>query len=140
MYILNPDKDPLPWRGYCSIPSMASPPESDHGLHLPSDLSFTGDNYPDFPPENFETLPPAGLFIGVFTVDSGYERRSLIRTSWASHPRSREGASEGDGGIGTSRTIVRFIMGQPSKDYERRIQLEMESAYSSLNSSYLSCH
>jgi hypothetical protein len=51
----------------------------------------------------------------------------LMRTTWASHPRSRDGAGQGDDGFGTSRTIVRFVLGQPSKDWERRVKLEMES-------------
>jgi hypothetical protein len=52
----------------------------------------------------------------------------LIRSTWASHPRSRNGAGHGDGGAGTSRTIVRFIMGQPRKTWERRVRVEMEGA------------
>ncbi|KAF8213074.1 hypothetical protein K438DRAFT_1706645 [Mycena galopus ATCC 62051] len=102
MYILNPDKDPLPWRAYCS----ATPP---------------------FPPTEMDTLPPAGVLVGVFSIDSGYERRSLVRTTWASHNHSRNGAGDGDGGLGTSRTIVRFVMGEPRKDHERRVRLEMET-------------
>lgn len=82
---------------------------------------------PPFPPANLDNLPPAGLFIGVFSIDSGFERRMLVRTTWASHPRSRDGAGEGDNAVGTSRTAVRFILGQPRKDWERRIKLEMES-------------
>ena len=50
-----------------------------------------------------------------------------MRSTWASHVRSREGAGKGDGGAGTSRTIVRFILAQPQKDWERRVKLEMES-------------
>jgi hypothetical protein len=102
MYILNPDKDPLPWRAYCSAT-------------------------PQFPPSDLDALPPAGVLVGVFSIDSGYERRSLVRTTWANHARSRDGAGAGDGGLGTSRTIVRFVMGEPRKDWERRIRLEMES-------------
>ncbi|KAJ7103555.1 glycosyltransferase family 31 protein [Mycena belliarum] len=102
MYILNPDKDPLPWRAYCSAA-------------------------PQFPPANLDALPPAGVLVGVFSIDSGYERRSLVRTTWANHARSRAGAGDGDGGLGTSRTIVRFVMGEPRKDWERRIRLEMET-------------
>ncbi len=51
----------------------------------------------------------------------------LVRSTWARHVRSREGAGKGDGGVGTSRTVVRFILGQPRKDWERRVKLEMES-------------
>lgn len=60
-------------------------------------------------------------------MDSAFERRMLVRTTWASHTRSRDGAGDGDGGAGTSRTIVRFILGQPRKEWEKRINLEMES-------------
>ncbi|KAJ7487575.1 glycosyltransferase family 31 protein [Mycena galericulata] len=102
MYILNPDKDPLPWRAYCS----ATPP---------------------FPPADMDANPPAGVLVGVFSIDSAFERRSLVRTTWANHMRSRNGAGDGDGGLGTSRTIVRFVMGEPRKDWERRIRLEMET-------------
>ncbi|KAJ8454975.1 hypothetical protein ONZ51_g12714 [Trametes cubensis] len=51
----------------------------------------------------------------------------LVRSTWANHVRSREGAGVGDGGLGTSRTVVRFILGQPRKDWERRVKLEMET-------------
>ena len=53
----------------------------------------------------------------------------LVRTTWASHPRSRDGAGPGDDGAGTSRAIVRFILGQPSKDWERQVKLEMERKF-----------
>jgi hypothetical protein len=52
----------------------------------------------------------------------------LIRSTWASHRRSRNGAGDGDGGAGTSRTIVRFIMGHPRKTWDRRVRVEMEGA------------
>lgn len=82
---------------------------------------------PSFPPSNLDDLPPSGLFVGVFSIDSAFERRMLVRTTWASHPRSRDGAVGGDEGRGTSRTVVRFILGLPRKDWERRVKLEMES-------------
>lgn len=62
-------------------------------------------------------------------MDTAFERRTLIRSTYASHPRSRDGAGGGDGGVGTSRTVVRFVMGKPRKEWERRIQLEQESKY-----------
>jgi hypothetical protein len=130
MYILNPDKEPLPWRGYCTVPPASLPPSyiqapTSSVLQVPDDaLTIV---HPEFPPPNFDDLPPAGVFIGVFSMDSSFERRMLIRTTYANHPRSREGAGEGDGGHGTSRTVVRFVMGLPRKDWDRRIRLEMES-------------
>ncbi|KAG5647962.1 hypothetical protein DXG03_006996 [Asterophora parasitica] len=127
IYILNPDKEPLPWRAYCSNPSLSTqyddfPSSSTYDPSFPSPTKLT-----PFPPPDLDTLSPAGLFIGVFSIDSSFERRMLVRTTWASHPRSRDGAGDGDDGVGTSRTIVRFILGQPRKDWERRIQLEMET-------------
>ncbi|KIO25806.1 hypothetical protein M407DRAFT_24861 [Tulasnella calospora MUT 4182] len=97
IYILNPDKWALPWRQYCSHESATS-----------------------FPPANFEYLPPAGVFLGVFSMDAAVERRMLVRTSWASHVRSRgmDGA--------TDRTVVRFILGRPRPEWERRVALEMQ--------------
>ena len=131
IHILNPDKEPLPWRAYCSVPPLSSaPPDllaSTSVLSYPVPVT-TGLMPPPFPPANLDSLPPAGLFVGVFSMDSAFERRMLVRTTWASHARSREGAGDGDGGAGTSRTIVRFILGQPRKDWERRIRLEMECA------------
>lgn len=130
IYLCNPDKQPLPWRGYCTIPNFSTePPPTFLGPYdsfpiAPPNGSFTPTS---FPPDNLETLSPAGVFIGVFSMDTGIERRMLIRSTYASHPRSRNGAGDGDGGVGTSRTVVRFIMGKPRKDWERRIQLEMES-------------
>ncbi|KAG8882600.1 hypothetical protein FRB98_003576 [Tulasnella sp. 332] len=96
IYILNPDKYALPWRDYC-----ANTPET-------------------FPPDNFESLPPAGVFLGVFSMDAAVERRMLIRTTYASHVRSR--------GLdaATDRTVLRFILGKPKREWERRIQLEMQ--------------
>ncbi|KAJ3512058.1 hypothetical protein NLJ89_g3749 [Agrocybe chaxingu] len=128
IYVLNPDKDPLPWRAYCSIPSLAPPFDRPAPPNTPHFYpNFTdGHILPEFPPSHFDDLPPAGVLVGVFSIDSGFERRMLIRTTWASHPRSRDGAGAGDDGLGTSRTLVRFVMGQPRKDWERRVKLEME--------------
>ncbi|KAF9270192.1 hypothetical protein L218DRAFT_939227 [Marasmius fiardii PR-910] len=128
MYVLNPDKEPLPWRAYCSMPYMNSPPDAhDPTLYSDPYHNYTlGMRTEDFPHKALELLPPAGVFVGVFSTDSSYERRALVRSTWASHPRSREGTGVGDNGIGTSRTIVRFIMGQPRKDFERRVALEIE--------------
>ncbi|KAF9535452.1 hypothetical protein CPB83DRAFT_13074 [Crepidotus variabilis] len=129
MYILNPDKEPLPWRAYCSVPSLFPPFDKPVSSDSPRIYPNTtaGEMVPRFPPPGLEELPPVGVFAGVFTTDNAFERRQLIRTTWASHPRSREGAGVGDNGTGTSRTIVRFIMGQPRKDWERRVKLEMET-------------
>ncbi|KDQ63574.1 glycosyltransferase family 31 protein [Jaapia argillacea MUCL 33604] len=130
IHILNPDKEPLPWRVYCTVPSPYSAPHfSLSGGSSSFEPMIPEASYisPPFPPEDLDSLPPAGVFLGVFSMDSAFERRMLVRSTWASHHRSREGAGDGDGGNGTSRTIVRFILGQPKKNWERRIRLEMET-------------
>ncbi|KAF9237335.1 glycosyltransferase family 31 protein [Melanogaster broomeanus] len=127
MYILNPDKEPLPWQAYCTIPQTTyRPPSHRTPLPYPYLNPLPEEFPPNFPPDNLDSIPPAGLFLGVFSTDSALERRMLIRTTWATHPRSRNGAGAGDDGRGTSRTVVRFIMGQPRKGWERRIQTEIE--------------
>ncbi|KAF8526016.1 hypothetical protein BU17DRAFT_83519 [Hysterangium stoloniferum] len=138
IHILNPDKAALPWRTYCSLPQASTYPPS---LTLsPTDETFTvqlpigvDPMSPEgslmtgaFPPNNLDEIPPMGVFLAVFSVDSAIERRMLIRSTWASHERSRSGAGTGDGGNGTSRTIVRFVLGKPRSDWERRIQLESD--------------
>ncbi|KAG8748454.1 hypothetical protein FRC10_003587 [Ceratobasidium sp. 414] len=107
MHVLNPDKYMLPWRSYCSL-APAFPPKAASSSLQPS----------------LEALPPAGVFVGVMSMDSAFERRQLIRSTWASHESSRGGASGKQGLNSTSRTVVRFILGQPRKDWERRIKLE----------------
>jgi len=126
IYILNPDKDPLPWRAYCAYPSI-------YNTHQPPNpaASYPSPNFPPshalpFPPPDLDKLPPAGIFLGVFSIDSAIERRQWVRSTWAKHARSRNGAGDGDGGLGTSRTIVRFVLAQPRGDWERRIQLEQQ--------------
>ncbi|KAH7916449.1 glycosyltransferase family 31 protein [Hygrophoropsis aurantiaca] len=127
MYILNPDKEPLPWRAYCSIPPPTTLSPHLRAAPLYPYIDPISEPEPQsFPPDDLDSLPPAGVFLGVFSMDSGFERRMLIRTTWAGHPRSRNGAGAGDDGKGTSRTLVRFILGQPRKGWERRIQTEME--------------
>ncbi|KAI0001592.1 hypothetical protein BJV77DRAFT_1057472 [Russula vinacea] len=114
IHLLNPDKEPLPWRAYCTMPETSTDPPSPkaHPTFLNISTVESAPPMPPFPPSNFEALPP--------------RRRMLIRSTWATHPRSRNGGGYGDGGAGTSRTIVRFIMGQPRKAWERRVRVEME--------------
>jgi len=139
MHILNPDKASLPWRTYCSIPSTSTAPPpisrsyTDEHLSMQVPIGFdpTSPNESivsnPFPPPHLDDIPPVGLFLGVFTTDSAVERRMLIRNTWASQERSRAGAVEGDGGNGTSRTIIRFVLGKPRSGWVRRIQLESET-------------
>lgn len=101
--LFDPDKYQLPWRSYCALS-------------------------PEFPPVSpaLESLPPVGLFIGVMSTAAGFQRRQLIRSTWASHPRSRGGVDGKSGLEGTSRTVVRFIVGAPSPDLKDKLDLENE--------------
>ncbi|CAE6443023.1 unnamed protein product [Rhizoctonia solani] len=91
IYFVNSFKVALPWRRYCYETAP-------------------------FPPANYSTLAPVGVFLGVLTVASGYERRMMIRESYAAHPASRI--------PGTERTVVRFIMGLPTGPDVQSIQIE----------------
>ncbi|QRW20851.1 glycosyltransferase family 31 protein [Rhizoctonia solani] len=102
-WITREDKYQLPWRSYCTL-------------------------QPEFPPTNLslESIPPVGLFIGVMSTAMSTQRRQLIRSTWASHPRSRGGVDGHSDLEGTSRTVVKFIIGAPSPSAERRLRLENE--------------
>ncbi|CAE6429062.1 unnamed protein product [Rhizoctonia solani] len=102
-WITREDKYQLPWRSYCTL-------------------------QPEFPPADLslESIPPVGLFVGVMSTAMGFQRRQLIRSTWASHPRSRGGADGQSNLEGTSRTVVKFIVGAPSPSVERRLRLENE--------------
>lgn len=144
IWYLNPDKVVLPWRAYCSVPpdpphipsiyalatDTVSPPQL---LRLSnSSTPFADPSTPLFPPQDLgfdweSTLAPTGIFLGILTVDSAFERRMIARTTWASHARSRAGAYPGDGGRGTSRLIVRFVIGRPRKEFAQRVRMEQET-------------
>ncbi|KAH7104775.1 hypothetical protein BKA62DRAFT_693375 [Auriculariales sp. MPI-PUGE-AT-0066] len=142
IWYLNPDKVVLPWRAYCAVPPDSPKMPAANAIATEtvspaqllalynSSAPFAQPNVPLFPPEDFpfdwETLPPTGIFLGVMSIDSATELRMLARTTWASHIRSRHGAFPGDGGRSTSRTIVRFIIGQPRPEWKEQIRLEQE--------------
>lgn len=66
-----------------------------------------------------DLLKPVGVFIGVFTMDEGRDRRMLIRQTYGIHPKSRVPGTEG--------VRIKFVMGKPRAGYERSVELEMES-------------
>lgn len=117
------DTDPLPWRAYCSMPSISRPPHVLPGIE-PDETRLN--SMLSFPPSDLDDIPPVGVFIGMFTKDESVERRAMVRDSFASHPRSRNGAGLGDHGAGTSKTIVRFIIGRPRRSMQRQVDLEMQ--------------
>lgn len=97
MYILNPDKEPLPWRTYCM-------------QQLP------------FPHEFADALAPVNIVVGVMTVDSKYERRNIIRNTYARHTLPTDA-----NGNPTANVQVKFILGKVRKSHASRIALEMEA-------------
>lgn len=97
IYILNPDKEPLPWRSYCQ-------------QQLP------------FPHPYADALAPVDVFVGVFSVDNAYERRHLIRNTYAAHTLPLDPRT----GMPTSNVQVKFVIGRPRKAHARRVALEME--------------
>ncbi|UZJ56670.1 hypothetical protein CBS101457_005990 [Exobasidium rhododendri] len=97
IYILNPDKEPLPWRTYCQ-------------QQMP------------FPHAYADALAPVNVLVGVLTIDSKYERRNIIRQTYARHtlPTNADGHP-------SSNVQVKFILGKVRKSHARRIALEMET-------------
>lgn len=98
IYILNPDKEPLPWRTYCQ-------------------------KQPSFPHAYADALAPVDVFVGVFSIDSAYERRHLIRSTYATHTLPVDPHT----GSPTSNVQVKFIIGKPRQAHARRVALEMET-------------
>ncbi|PWO01372.1 hypothetical protein FA09DRAFT_292491 [Tilletiopsis washingtonensis] len=97
IYILNPDKEPLPWRTYCAA-------------QMP------------FPHIFADRLAPVDVLVGVLTVDNKYERRNMIRSTYASHTLPL-----GPDGRPMANVQVKFILGKVRKAHARRVALEMEA-------------
>lgn len=107
------EKDLLTW----STPTYSSPrvinsthpmwPFQDH-----NDMPYSAES------SEVDKLKPVGVFVGVFTMDEGRDRRMLIRQTYGAHPKSRVPGTEG--------VRIKFIMGQPRARYERSVKLEME--------------
>ena len=138
-YILNPDKEALPWRQYChssypslySLQDLSKPSDYDFGFGRSTSLTLapltqqhaawpyqTEQPYTVESKSDLAKLEPVGILIGVFTTDSGVERRHMIRQSYASHWRSRKEGTEG--------VRVRLVMGKPRAKFAKAIELEME--------------
>ncbi|GAC93114.1 glycosyltransferase [Pseudozyma hubeiensis SY62] len=98
IYILNPDKEQLPWRFYCQ-------------------------KQPPFPHAYADALAPVDVFVGVFSIDSSYERRHLIRSTYATHELPLDPHT----GMPTSNVQVKFIIGKPRRAHARRVALELET-------------
>lgn len=135
-FVLNPDKAALPWRQYCSSDyptsySLQDPSMSNRISANLNNLIVTPltPRHPSWPytrdrPYSYEAnqtldeLEPVGVFVGVFSMDSGVKRRELVRHSYAAHPKSR---TEGTRGV-----RVRFIIGRPRAEYAAAVKAEQE--------------
>ncbi|CED84389.1 Galactosyltransferases [Phaffia rhodozyma] len=147
MWFLNPDKRAVSWHPLClsphpsyhsishtsslvlqtiplpSIDSSLSSLHSGHPRHtnpvqhalLPTPLLTASSIESD-------ALPPVGVFVGVFSTDKSFERRMLIRSTWASRHRM-----EGKGAHGLGSVRVRFILGRPSWRLREQVMMEMET-------------
>lgn len=97
IYILNPDKEPLPWRTSCQ-------------QQMP------------FPHAYADALAPVNVLVGVVTTDSKYERRNIIRQTYARHSLPTD-----VNGNPTANVQVKFILGKVRTSHARRVALEMEA-------------
>jgi hypothetical protein len=97
IYILNPDKEPLPWRTSCQ-------------QQMP------------FPHAYADALAPINVLVGVVTTDSKYERRNIIRQTYARHSLPTD-----VNGNPTANVQVKFVLGKVRKSHARRVALEMEA-------------
>ncbi|KAI7951314.1 hypothetical protein MJO28_006998 [Puccinia striiformis f. sp. tritici] len=98
IHYLDTDKEPLPWRTYCQ-------------------------EQREFPHELADSLDPVNVFVGVFSVDSAYERRHLIRSTYARHSRPIDPNT----GQISHNVQLKFILGRPRLQHVRRVALEMET-------------
>ncbi|WAR56242.1 hypothetical protein PtB15_7B87 [Puccinia triticina] len=77
----------------------------------------------EFPHELADSLEPVNVFVGVFSVDSAYERRHLIRSTYARHSRPIDPNT----GQIAHNVQLKFILGRPRIQHVRRVALEMET-------------
>ncbi|KAA1123153.1 hypothetical protein PGTUg99_016656 [Puccinia graminis f. sp. tritici] len=98
IHYLDTDKEPLPWRTFCQ-------------------------EQREFPHELADSLDPVNVFVGVFSVDSAYERRHLIRSTYARHSRPIDPNT----GQIAHNVQLKFILGRPRIQHVRRVALEMET-------------
>lgn len=96
-FTLDPDKRRMPWRTGCIT-------------------------QPTFYNANVDHLAPVDLLVGVMTVDKNFERRQVIRQTYATLTRSLHNVTQRPLG----NTQVKFILGRPLPQYAERIALEME--------------
>ena len=96
-YILDPDKERMPWREDCF-------------------------QQQPFINKDVEQLAPVDVLVGVMSYDKGFERRQTIRHTYATLTQPRDPQT----GRPLGNVQVKFILGRPRKSYAHRIAMEME--------------
>lgn len=96
-YLQDPDKALAPWRQYCAEQPWFVHADVDH-------------------------LAPVNLLVGVITVDEKFERRQIIRSTYASLTTPRHPQT----GQPLGNVQVKFVLGRPRKELAAQIALEME--------------
>lgn len=96
-YILDPDKERMPWREDCAT-------------------------QPPFLNEDTDHLAPVDLFVGVMSYDKSFERRQAIRHTYATMTLPEDPQT----GQVLGNIQVKFILGRPRKAYAQRVAMEME--------------
>lgn len=96
-YILDPDKERMPWRAECA-------------------------EQPMFANKDIEHLAPVDLMVGVMSFDSSFERRHVIRNTYATMTAPRDKHT----GRVLGNVQVKFVLGRPRKRYAHHVAMEME--------------
>ncbi|CAO1631586.1 unnamed protein product [Jaminaea pallidilutea] len=97
IYILNPDKHPKPWRSFCAEQAP-------------------------FPHTLADSLAPVDVFVGVMTIDANFERREVIRQTYA-----RTQPVDPITGVPMANVQLKFILGRPKPALAHRVALEIEA-------------
>lgn len=96
-YILDPDKERMPWRDDCAL-------------------------QPPFVNADVDHLAPVDVFVGVMSYDRAFERRNVIRNTYAAMTLPHDEQT----GRPLGNVQVKFILGRPHKKYAESVALEME--------------
>lgn len=96
-YILDPDKERMPWRHDCV-------------------------EQPWFDNAEADKLAPVDVYVGVMTIDSHAARRQVIRDTYAAHTLPRHPET----GRPLGNVQVKFILGRLRKKYAHQVAMEME--------------
>ncbi|WFC98892.1 hypothetical protein MYAM1_001625 [Malassezia yamatoensis] len=96
-YILDPDKERMPWREVCA-------------------------EQRPFVNQEVEHLAPVDVLVGIMSYDQAFERRQTIRQTYATMTQPRDDST----GLPLGNVQVKFILGRPRKAFVDRVAMEME--------------